>query len=212
MSKRHAPETGREAVAALPGVSRETMAKLDAYAAMLVDWNTRLNLIGRSTVPALWTRHMLDSLQLLPLLPRLPSEAPAILDMGSGAGFPGLPLALATGRPFVLAETNRNKAAFLREVIRATGAPATVHDARIERLQPWAAPVVTARALASVSELLALALPFTTISSVCLFPKGQNVEEELTKASESWTFQVHRHPSRTHARGVILDLRRIARR
>jgi 16S rRNA (guanine527-N7)-methyltransferase len=131
--------------AAETGVSRETLARLEAYAALLLAWNRRVNLVGRGTEEDLWRRHMLDSAQLHPLIP---AGARTLVDLGSGAGFPGLVLAILGGPHVHLVESDQRKAVFLREAARVTGAAAMVHAIRIEAAPPLAADIVTARALA----------------------------------------------------------------
>lgn len=190
------------------GVSRETLDRLRAYAALLEKWQPRINLVGPKTLPDMWSRHFLDSAQLFPLLP---AGTRVLVDFGSGAGFPGLVLA-AMGVPEVhCIESDQRKGAFLREVCRVAAIPATIHTARIESLAPFPADVVTARALAPVAQLLDLAAPFATGRTLYLFPKGQNVEAELTEAHKIWNMQVTRHDSLTDAGATILALREVRR-
>jgi 16S rRNA (guanine527-N7)-methyltransferase len=153
-------------------------------------------------------RHIDDCLQLVPLLP--PGAARAI-DLGSGAGFPGLVLAIATGIPFDLVESDHRKAAFLREAARATGAAATVHATRIEDVALPPAAVVTARALARLPRLLDLALPKLAPGGVCLFMKGASAAAELTEAAPEWHMRVEQIPSRTESSATILRISEIAR-
>lgn len=200
-----------EGFARATDVSRETLARLEAYAALLVRWQSAINLVGGDTLNDLWRRHMLDSAQLLPLIP---ARARCLTDIGSGAGFPGLVLAIMGGCPVHLIESAGKKAAFLREAIRVTGAPATVHHGRIERLSPWASDVVTARALAPLSTLLDYAAPYVSRGgkgAVCLFLKGARADEELTEAAKSWTMSVERFRSVTDPAGVILRIGDLAR-
>ena len=194
---------------ALTPVSRETLARLDAYVATLLAWQQRINLIAPSTEPKLWTRHIADSLQLLALAP----EAKIWVDLGSGGGFPGLAIACAlVDRPEArvhLVESNAKKAAFLREAARAAGAPAQVHAVRIEDfVENFAAPVdvVTARALAPLAELLAAAYPLLKSGAVGLFPKGQDVGAELTEAAKYWSIQSSLVPSLTDPKGRIVRI------
>ena len=189
-------------------VSRETLDRLRAYADLLGVWNKKINLIGKSTAPDLWRRHMLDSAQLYPLIPK---ATKTLLDIGSGAGFPGLVLAIM-GVPGVhLVESDQRKAAFLREAARIASAPVAVHTARVEALKPFPVDVVTARALAPLSDLLAWAAPFLTENSRCIFPKGQNVEAELTQAHKMWTMNVDQRPSRTDPQSVIVCIGEVRR-
>ncbi len=197
------------AFAAAAGVSRETRHRLEAYAALLARWQRRINLVAADSLPDLWRRHMLDSAQLYPLLP--PGEGP-VVDLGSGAGFPALVLAAMGAAPVHLVEADARKAAFLREAARVMGVAVTVHNRRIEALAPFAARAVTARALAPLPRLLALAAPFLAAGGVALFPKGARVEEELTAAREEWMMCLERIPSQTDSAGVILRIKGIERR
>lgn len=191
-------------------VSRETADRLDCLVAVLLEWQTRTNLVARSTLPHLWTRHVADSAQLLRLAP----EAKVWIDLGSGAGFPGLVIACALadtpGAMAHLVESNAKKCAFLREAARRIGLPVTVHCARIEQFTSdfkGMADVVTARALAPLDRLLALAAPLLKTSGIGLFPKGQDVEAELTSASKCWKFDAALAPSVTSSTSAILVVR-----
>jgi len=197
------PEARRAEVAAL-GVSRETEERLEAFVALLQTWSPRLNLISRHDLHSIWPRHIVDSLQLGPLIA---SEVSRAIDLGAGAGFPGLIVAVATNIPFHLIESDLRKAAFLREAARVTGAPATIHATRIESVQLPPAPLVTARALAPLNRLLPLAAPFLTANGECLFLKGAQVEAELAEARQHWHMVVDRHESRTSADATILRIR-----
>ena len=160
---------------------------LRAYAALLARWTQRINLVSRGDEALIWERHVEDSLRLLKLIP--PGTARAI-DLGSGAGLPGLVLALASGIHFDLVEADRRKAAFLAEAQRVTGAPVTIHCARIERLALPPAPLVTARGLAPLETLLGLAAPLLAPGGVGLFPKGVRADEEIEAARRVWRFDV----------------------
>lgn len=190
------------------GVSRETLDRLEAYAALLEKWQSRINLVGRSTLGDLWRRHMLDSAQLYPVLPQ---GARVLVDFGSGAGFPGLVLAILGVPEVHLIESDHRKGAFLREAARVTRASVTVHSARIEALTPFPADVITARALAPVGDLLAYAAPFLAPHTQCLFLKGQNVAGELTEAHKMWTMTVDQCPSLTDPSASILRLTEVRR-
>jgi 16S rRNA (guanine527-N7)-methyltransferase len=200
----------REAALALVGVSRETLARLDRFVATLLTWQKRINLIAPATVAEIWTRHVADSLQLIPLAP----SARVWLDLGSGGGFPGIVIACALaekpGARVHLIESTGKKAAFLREAVRVTGAPAIVHKARIEQMGTRleeSIEVVTARALAPLTDLLQLAEPWLKSGAQALFPKGQDVGAELTEASRYWNIEAMLAPSKTdpHARIVKVD-------
>ncbi|HLY90767.1 MAG TPA: 16S rRNA (guanine(527)-N(7))-methyltransferase RsmG [Acetobacteraceae bacterium] len=186
-------------------VPRET---LDRFATLLLRWNRTVNLISANDEPLLWDRHIGDSLQLVPLLVPPPDRA---IDLGSGAGFPGLILAIATGIPFDLIEADKRKAAFLREAARITGAPVQVHTVRIEAARVAPAPLVTARALAPLPRLLSLAAPLLTPDGTCLFLKGTNARTELTHAATQWHMQVQSVPSRTIPDACILRISHLSR-
>lgn len=188
-------------------VSRETLARLERFAGLLQKWSRAINLVGRSTLPEMWRRHMLDSAQLIDLLPPAPQGRPRrIVDLGSGAGFPGLVLAILGAGEVHLIESDQRKAVFLREVIRETGVEATVHPVRIESAPAIAADVVTARALAALPELLQYAAKFLPSGGVCVFPKGKGVGKELTAARKAWKMAVERFPSRSDPGGTILRI------
>jgi 16S rRNA (guanine527-N7)-methyltransferase len=185
------------------GVSRETSEALERFSSLLARWNRTVNLVSRRDEPLLWDRHITDSLQLVPLMQPLPACA---IDLGSGAGFPGLILALATRVPFDLIEADQRKAAFLREAARVTDAPVRVHATRIEAAGLAPAPLVTARAVAPLSKLLALAAPLLAPGGQCLFLKGASVQSELTHAATQWHMHVERIPSRTAPDASILRI------
>jgi 16S rRNA (guanine527-N7)-methyltransferase len=183
-----------------PRVSRETLA---AFEDLLRRWNRRINLISRADELHIWDRHVEDSAQLAPLIPARVTRA---VDLGSGAGFPGLILAAETGIAFDLIEADRRKAIFLREAARVLRAPVRVHAVRIESADLPLAPLVTARAVAPLPKLLDWAARFLTPDGVCLFLKGVGVDSELTAAAAEWQMRVQRFPSRTAAGGVILRI------
>ncbi|HTQ33087.1 MAG TPA: 16S rRNA (guanine(527)-N(7))-methyltransferase RsmG [Stellaceae bacterium] len=199
---------GPDGFAAATGVSRETMERLEAYAALLLGWSARINLVGRTTLSDVWRRHFLDSAQLLPLLPPL---AQSLVDLGSGAGFPGLVLAIVGVPGVELIEADSRKAAFLREAARITATDVTVRGCRIEAVAPHAVDVVTARGCAPIDRLLALGERFIGPNTVCVFPKGAHVDEELTEANKAWTMSVERHDSRTDPAGCVLLLHQVIR-
>lgn len=200
---------------ALTPVSRETCERLDRFVAVLLAWQRRINLIAPSTEATVWTRHVADSLQLLPLAP----QARIWVDLGSGGGFPGLVIACALadapGANVHLVESSSKKAAFLREAARATGAPAVVHAERIEDFvanAPQGVEVVTARALAPLTKLLTAAYPLLKSGACGLFPKGQDVATELTEAAEYWNIQASLAVSRTDPKARIIVLRAVERK
>ncbi len=201
-----------ETFAAEAGVSRETLDRLRIYAAQLVKWTKAINLVAPNTLPDLWRRHFLDSAQLYPLAADAPGPW---LDLGSGAGFPGLVIA-AMGRQVTLIESDIRKATFLRETARQMDVPAIVRAGRIEAVDPASLSrpaVISARALASLAELLDLAAPFMGPDTLLLFPKGRQAEDELTLARESWTIDhVEMIPSRSDPAGRIIRLKGLCRK
>jgi 16S rRNA (guanine527-N7)-methyltransferase len=192
-----------DAVSAPPDAS----PALRDFADLLLRWNASVNLIGRGDRDSLWTRHIADSLQL-GRIGKLPARA---IDLGSGAGFPGLVLAIAFGIDVDLIEQDQRKAAFLREAARLTGAPVTVHATDIARVAIAPAPLVTARALAPVAKLLDYAAPLLAPDGACLFLKSRSVDAELAEAGRHWRMQVEQHPSATGPDGVVLRLSGIVR-
>lgn len=186
----------------------DTEARLRRFAALLLRWNATLNLVAARDTDAVWDRHILDSLQLVPLIPAGTGRG---ADLGSGGGFPGLVLAVATGIPFDLIESDRRKAAFLRSAVLETGAPATVHACRIEQAAVDPVPLVTARALAPLSRLLPLAARLLAADGTCLLMKGAKAAEELASVRDGWAMTVDRVTSTTHADGVILRISRLSR-
>lgn len=198
-------------------VSRETSERLMAYVDLLRKWQSRINLIADSTVSDIWRRHVLDCAQLLPLAS---PQAKHWVDLGSGAGLPGLVLAILLserpGASVTMIESNQKKSSFLAEAIRITRAPARVITARIEQAitEQSALPcdVVTARALTSLSNLLDLASPLLMAGAQGLFLKGQDVDAELTEAAKSWKMNVELLPSQTDPSGRIVCVRALASR
>ncbi|MGE0154462.1 MAG: 16S rRNA (guanine(527)-N(7))-methyltransferase RsmG [Reyranellaceae bacterium] len=231
------PLTPEGFAAALPdvfdNVSRETLPALEAYAAILTAWQSRMNLVGPSTLADPWRRHFLDSAQLYPLLPANDVDSARklkIFDLGSGAGFPGLVLAVLArhdrrfpgGRPLRvnLVESDRKKAAFLAEAARAVGLAAAdtgntairIRAQRAEAIEPQIADVVTARALAPLDRLLPWMARFCGEKTILLIPKGEQAEAELQSAAKDWKMKIDRVPSRSDARGTILVLTQLARK
>ena len=209
------PESDKAAALSLTPVSHETVARLDRYVALLLEWQAKTNLVAPSTLPTLWTRHISDSLQLLTLAP----SAKTWVDFGSGGGFPGVVLACALaetpGAMVHLVERNAKKAAFLREALRVTNAPGTVHLSDIgdtvDRI-PGKVDCVTARAVAPLHQLIGFAEPLVKRGAKALFLKGQDVEAELTEATKYWNIRPLLHSSRTGGQGWIVELDHIERR
>ena len=194
--------TATEFAAAL-NVSRETMARLQAYEALLREWQNRINLVSASTLSDLWRRHFYDCGQLC----RFIEGRHSVVDIGSGAGFPGLVISIMTGANVTLIESDNRKAVFLREAARLTGAAAQVVADRAEKVDPVAADVITARAVASVADLLALSEPWLKPGGRCLFLKGASVADELTDASRIWDIEFDQIPSLSDPSGFILHIK-----
>ncbi len=199
----------RLAALSLLHVSRETLHRLDHYVDLFRRWQKSINLVSPATLPVLWTRHVVDSLQVLTYA----SAARRWVDIGSGGGFPGIVLAIALAEyqdgHVHLVESNGKKGAFLRQAVRETGASGTVIVERIETavaLVPKEIDVVTARAVAPLEKLLALAYPLLKTGARGLFHKGQDVEAELTEASKYWKFQHRLWPSVAHSDSVIMEV------
>jgi 16S rRNA (guanine527-N7)-methyltransferase len=178
-------------------------SKLRQFEALVLKWSLRINLVSKHDLQNLWERHIQDSLALIPYIP---AGTAAAIDLGSGAGFPGLVLAIETGIPFTLIESDSRKAAFLLDAARELQAPAKILNARIEAAKCDPAALITARALAPLDKLLALAVPHLTPDGVCLFPKGRSYEEELKAAETGWRMSVERCKNPFNADACILKL------
>ena len=192
-----------EALARQIDVSRETMDRLAAYVALVEKWQQRVNLVSASTLPDIWMRHIWDSAQLAPLVPAGTSR---IVDVGSGAGFPGLVLAALCDAELHLVESDQKKAVFLQTVIRETGVRAVVHNRRIESLPPIGADIVTARAVASLERLLELLEAQLVPGMRCLFLKGARAEAELAALDTRSDIIRRLHPSLTNPEAFVVDL------
>ena len=194
-------------------ISDEALERFVLYANLLRRWQKKINLIGPATISNLWSRHFLDSTQLFPLIP---PDAKTLIDIGSGAGFPGLVLAMLLedqDRPIInLVEAKHRKAQFLVEASRITGARAIIHSRRIESLHELKADVITARACAPLKKLFGYAHPVLVSRGTCLFLKGQNFQEELTESEKTWKMKVMMTRSLTNDSGVILTVKNLFRR
>ncbi|MBT9385708.1 16S rRNA (guanine(527)-N(7))-methyltransferase RsmG [Pseudooceanicola sp. CBS1P-1] len=193
-------------------VSRETSEKLRLYAELLEKWNRKINLVSKHTIPDLWTRHFVDSAQIHSLA----SDFAHWLDIGSGGGFPGLVIAIRAAElqpdaTFTLIESDQRKCAFLRSVARETGVKVQVLSQRIEQAPVQGADVLSARALASLSDLLGFAERHLAPEGVALFPKGQRWKEEISEAEAQWRFRWEAVPSKTESEAVILKIGGIRR-
>ncbi|WP_375259746.1 16S rRNA (guanine(527)-N(7))-methyltransferase RsmG [Citreimonas sp.] len=189
-------------------VSRETQQRLTIFADLLAKWNPKINLVARGTMDQVWTRHIADSAQVFDLAPR---NARSWADLGSGGGFPGLVVAIlaAEESPHVkvtLVESDGRKAVFLRTVLRETGVDAKVETARIERLDPLNADVISARALAPLKDLLGYVDRHAAPNAIAVLPKGASWQKEVDIATKSWTFTHQIHRSETDPSAVILTV------
>lgn len=194
-------------------VSRETLARLETYAALLCKWNPAINLVAKSTLDDLWSRHMLDSAQILSLAPK---DTTSWVDLGSGGGFPGLVVAamVLETHPdlhMTLVESDQRKSTFLRTVIRELGLNAKVVSKRIEDVSDIQAQVISARALASLDQLFDWSEAFLLPKSVCIFLKGATVEKEIREALASWSFVAEKFTSKTDSQATILKIGEIQR-
>jgi 16S rRNA (guanine527-N7)-methyltransferase len=190
------------------GVSRETLARLEAYVELLCAWNRRINLVGPRTLGDVWRRHILDSAQLFPLVP---PKTRILLDVGSGAGLPGLILAILGVKEVHLVEADQRKSAFLREAARITEAPVQLHVQRLEKCPEFPADVITARAFAALPDLLDQVGGFIVDHSMLLLLKGKTVGEELTEARKAWNMRVALQQSVSDPSGTVLRLEQVTR-
>lgn len=199
---------GPTGFARVSGVSRETLDKLTAYVELLSQWNRRINLVSANTMGDVWRRHILDCAQLLKHLPR---QTRVVVDLGAGAGLPGLVLA-AMGVPEThLIESDLRKSAFLREAARIMDVAVALHAERIEKTTPLAADAVVARACANLNQLIDYSAKFISTKTVCLFLKGETGGDELAAARGLWNVTAETIPSLSDPSGVILKLSAISR-
>lgn len=178
---------------------------LQTYKILLENWQRKINLVSSSTLPHLWERHFEDSLQLLPYFP---STNSTLIDLGSGAGFPGLVLAICRKETLsvTLVESDLRKCLFLENVSRETFSSVKILRSRIESLPPLKTDIITARGLAPLPRLLEYALPLMKETSVCLFLKGKEVDQEIEMAKRNWKFHLEIFPSLTDSKGRILKI------
>ena len=194
-------------------VSRETFERLEAFEVVFRRWSARMNLVAPSTLKDLWSRHILDSAQLLPI----GGEAQRWADIGSGGGFPGAIIAILLeerpGASVLLIESNGKKAAFLRSALSELAPRARIMARRAESIvaEEPAPEIVTARAVASLSDLLELTEPWIGADTRALFHKGRDYRAELKLAGDTWNLDLVEHPSAVDEQSVILDIRRVRR-
>jgi len=206
------PSFDRHSFAEATGASPTAVAALQTYLDMLTDWNSRMNLVGPSALASFWLRHAYDSAQLLTFAP----SAKIWADLGSGAGLPGIVLAIllkeTPGAQVHLVESMVKRTRFLAEVAAELDLPVTIHNGRAEDLTPPAGlDVVTARACAPLARLLSFAYPYLSAGAMGLFLKGRDVEHELTEARLAWHFDVHLHISLSDPSGRVIQLQKVTR-
>lgn len=193
--------------AKLDSVSRETLGMFSQWEELLLRWNPRINLVAASTLKDFWTRHALDSWQLVEHMPETTSS---VIDLGSGAGFPGLALAIGlkgkVGASVTLVESVGKKANFMRTVIRELDLPAKVINERVESMPPSSFDLISARAFAPLDKLFNYSNGFWNKNTVALFPKGRGFEKEITLAQARWGFDYAAIPSKTDLEAVILKI------
>lgn len=190
-------------------VSRETMAKLEQYESLLIKWNRAINLVSPNTIPNLWSRHLLDSAQIVDFAPELTKNW---VDFGSGGGFPGLVVScLKPDTHVTCIESDVRKAAFLSTVIRELGLNANVISERIEEVDPLSADVISARAFAPVARLLGYAEPHLKKTGKVILLKGSKHLDEISEAEENWLFNFRIIPSITNQESAVLVLEEISR-
>lgn len=188
-------------------VSRETRERLEVFATLLEKWNARINLVSPRDMPHLWDRHIADSLRLVPYI----APGARVIDLGSGGGFPALMVGIACDAQMVMVESDQRKCAFLREAARACGVAATVIPRRIEQADVPPAPYVTARALASLRQLVEWSAPLLLPEGKALFLKGKNLPDELTEAERCWHMQHRILDNRAASGGAIIEISDIKR-
>ncbi|MGR3563328.1 MAG: 16S rRNA (guanine(527)-N(7))-methyltransferase RsmG [Heliomarina sp.] len=193
-------------------VSRETLERLEIYATLLRKWNQKINLVSPRSLNDLWTRHIVDSVQIFEQADCFSTWS----DIGSGGGFPGLVCAILdhgskNGGKFILVESDTRKCIFMKEVIRNTGIQCEVINDRIESVTPLQTDVLSARALTGLKGLLSYADLHLSKQGVALFPKGKNWEEEVREAREQWQFDMNVIKSVTDSQAVILRVEGIQR-
>ena len=200
-------ETSLEKICDFLNVPRETQEKLDCYVQLLIKWQARINLISSKTLPEIWHRHILDSAQLVSYLPKTPS---VILDMGSGAGLPGVILAILTRHQLHLVESDSRKIAFMRTALRETGTSAILHEQRMEAVLALRPDIITARALAPLSQLITLASAQHHEKIEYLFLKGREAKQELTALPACPKMEAECLPSMTDSQASIIRLKPIS--
>ncbi len=184
-------------------VSRETLMLLERYVDLVKTFQEKFNLIGQNTVDSIWERHVLDSAQLITHLPSEPSQ---VADFGAGAGFPGIVLSILTNHTITCVESTQKKAQFLSHVAKELSLSVHIIHSRIEDLEPMEFDVITARALAPLSDLIKLARPHLKKSGYMLLLKGQSYAEEIKRSQLKWMFTCHEFKSITNEKSKVLKI------
>lgn len=200
MSADYGPEDFRRDT----NVSRETLAKLVLYAQLLAKWNKAVNLVSNASLKSLWKRHFLDCAQLAPLIEQHAPAHPICLDIGAGAGFPGMVLAIMQVGEWTLVESDQRKIAFLSELCRVCEVSVRLRAERIEAMHPFSADVITARAVAPLGQLMRYGKPFVNEGTVCLFSKGRRHADEVAQAQSDWVFEHKLFPSKSDPEGCVV--------
>ncbi len=193
-------------------VSRETYEKLQEFTRLVEKWNPKINLISKSTVPDIWERHILDSIQLFSVAP----TSGKWVDLGSGGGFPGIVVAILTlggktNHEVILVESDQRKSVFLRTAIRELGLNAKVISDRVEQIKSLNADIISARALSDLSSLLEYTQIHLKVDGIALFPKGARWEEEHSDAQLIWSYSCEPIKSTTNPLAAVLKIKDIAR-
>lgn len=194
-------------------VGAATVARIEQFIELALKWNSAINLVGRSTAPQIWERHVIDSAQIFKCATQ---DQRVWLDLGSGGGFPGIIVAILADEIFPklrvhLVESDKRKAVFLSESGRQLGLKLAVHAGRIQDLPPQQADVVSARALATLDDLCGYAVPHLKANGICAFPKGASAQEEIETARKTWSFQIDQVASITDSRASVLFLKDLKR-
>ena len=189
-------------------VSRETLERLKRYVELLLKWQRAINLIGPNTAQNIWCRHILDSGQLMA---HLPTTSGPVVDIGSGAGLPGMVLAIMGVTDVHLIDSDSRKCAFLHEASRVTGTAVQIHNSRVETAEIAPAAIVTARAVAPLKRLIELTQSVSKQNTVFFFFKGKDVKNELTEIKKNWNMSLDVIPSYSSTEGVILRMESLTR-
>ncbi len=206
-----ARQSDRNHAISLLNVSRETVDRLDRFSKQLERWSSRINLVSKNTLSEVWSRHILDSAQILTLLPKEPIN---ICDMGSGGGFPGLVLAIILEErleayEICLIDSDQRKCAFLRQMALQQGLKVKVLTGRLEEIEPQGAQVITARALAPLPDLIAFGTRHMKENGKMIFLKGKTAKHEITSAQEDWKFEYQTYTSLTSADSFLIEIKNV---